>query len=129
MQAVNKLMTLGEHTTVVLIPSIRDAHHLPVFPQPAMQIGGTENMVFLDNPASFSCQGSAFGVVSSDVLMPLSSQELRKGPTADRLASLAAKVIQQRRYATILWIITSSSTGYKGNYLTDQTIEFGFCCM
>lgn len=97
MQVIQRLLAITEKTSIILLPSIRDVHHLPVFPQPAMQVSGTENMHFMDNPSMFSCQNSFFGAVTSDVLMPLSSQELRKGPLPDRLASLAAKVLQQGR--------------------------------
>ena len=91
-------MPLTEKMKIVLLPSTRDVHLLPVFPQPAMHVTATENTVFMDNPSMFSCQNSSFGVVTTDVLMALSSQELRKGAMADRLAGLANKLIDQARY-------------------------------
>lgn len=85
---------------VALVPSTRDAHHLPVFPQPPLCAeGGGEKMVLLDNPSTFCCRGVTFGVVTADVLRHLSSQEIQYGnPGSDRLAAIASHLIWQQRW-------------------------------
>ena len=90
-------MGLGCGTLPIVLPAVRDVHHWPVFPQPALQAADAENIFFLDNPAMFSCQNCSFGIVTSEVLLPLSAGELKRGAQPDRMASLAAKLIQQGR--------------------------------
>ena len=94
-------------THVVLVPSIQDIHHQPVFPQPPFPAGSLHSQhpdryTVLPNPATFRCNEVTFGVVSSDVLKHLSGQEVQKGPQGDRLPGLAAHMLGQQRSAFLL---------------------------
>ena len=93
---------LASPCQVVLLPSARDAHALPVFPQPALEappgaLGGGE-VACLQNPALFSAGGAlAVGATTHDVLRALAGSELQRGPPAgDRLAALASHLVGQR---------------------------------
>lgn len=91
-------------TRILLAPSTRDAHALPVFPQPPMRAppggGGAAaaaGITWLSNPASFRLNEVTFGLVTSDVLKHLASQEAQRGPAPDRMAALAGHLLAQRR--------------------------------
>lgn len=95
---------LGEHvqTQAVLVPSIQDMHHQPVFPQPpfstsSLQTQYPDQFILLSNPATFRCNDVIVGVVTSDILKHLSGQEVQKGPQGDRLPGLAAHLLAQQR--------------------------------
>ncbi|KAK9916416.1 hypothetical protein WJX75_002324 [Coccomyxa subellipsoidea] len=86
-------------TQVLLVPSGRDAHADPVFPQAAFPASGLPASIRqLPNPATFRLNEITFGVSSPDFLKQVSSQELAKGPTPDRMAALAGHVIGQGSY-------------------------------
>ncbi|KAJ9507547.1 hypothetical protein QJQ45_019384, partial [Haematococcus lacustris] len=75
---------------LLLLPSTRDAHHVPVLPTPAFdmqRVPGTAPPLVL-------------GACSADVLKALSACELARGgpPRQDRMAALAAHVVGQRSY-------------------------------
>jgi hypothetical protein len=56
-------------TQVLLVPSTRDVHHDPVFPQPAMPGPGLPAAIKqLPNPATFSLNNVVVGVCSQDFL-------------------------------------------------------------
>ena len=69
-------------THVVLIPSVRDAHHSPVFPQPSMEASLPDAVKpyvhLLTNPASFTIGGVRVAASSLDVLMLLGQQVARR---------------------------------------------------
>ena len=82
----------------MLIPSTRDAQHMPVFPQPAFDIQGHPGITSLGNPVTFCCNGVTFGVVASDVLRHMSAQEVQRGNAgSDRMAGLASLILGQQR--------------------------------
>jgi DNA polymerase alpha subunit B len=85
----------------VLLPSPRDAHAMPVFPQPPLAAPGHLDLVScLQNPSLFDAGGAAVvGAASHDVLRHLAGAELQRGPHADRLAALASHLLGQRRRA------------------------------
>ena len=104
---------LVEHaqTHVVLVPSIQDMHHQPVFPQSPFPAGSLHSQhpdryALLPNPATFRCNEVTVGVVSSDVLKHLSGQEVQKGPQGDRLPGLAAHMLGQQRSASLPTVLS-----------------------
>lgn len=107
MQVVQKLTEFSSQcpgTRILLAPSTRDAHALPVFPQPPMRVSPASGaaaaavgITWLENPATFRLNEITFGLVTADVLKHLASQEAQRGPAPDRMAALAGHLVAQRR--------------------------------
>jgi hypothetical protein len=89
---------------VVLVPSVRDAHAMPVFPQPPLDVpGAADGVVCLQNPSCFDAGGAmVVGCTSADVLRALAGTELQQGPRTDRITALASHLLGQRRWAAAL---------------------------
>jgi len=109
-------------TNIVMIPSLQDAHHECVFPQPPFgdrdevkteflsESLGVLNVPFstdndirkrvhlLPNPCMFRINEVLFGVTSNDALFALSSDEVSLNVGANRLARLAAHLLQQQSF-------------------------------
>lgn len=84
---------------LVLLPSLRDAHAAPVFPQPPLELPpAMDDAACLQNPALFDAGGLlTIAATSQDVLRALAGSELQRGPQADRIAALASHLLGQRR--------------------------------
>lgn len=90
------LADVDSSTHIVLVPSTRDVHHWPVFPQLAMDGEAPQNMSLVGNPCTFECRGVTFGVTTTDILRHLSAQEIQRGNNGmDRLTSLASHIVGQ----------------------------------
>ena len=72
MQVMDRLVDFAADcptTWVLLVPSTRDAHHDPVFPQSAMHEHSLPRGIMqLHNPATFSVNEIVIGVSSPDFL-------------------------------------------------------------
>uniref|UniRef100_A0A0D9XY55 DNA polymerase alpha subunit B n=1 Tax=Leersia perrieri TaxID=77586 RepID=A0A0D9XY55_9ORYZ len=83
---------LGHNVRVILIPSVRDAHHDVVFPQ----------ITCLANPSLFSCNEVHFGCCTVDILKHLSGEEISRKPSGgkpgDRIGRLATHILKQQSY-------------------------------
>ena len=96
--------SLPDDVAVLAVPSARDAHHDPLFPQPpfaseAVPSSAKDRVVCLTNPATIDCGGLAVGTTSHDILKHLSGLELFRSTTpSDRMGRLASHVLQQRSY-------------------------------
>ena len=110
-------------TNIILIPSLYDAHHECVFPQPAFgdrdelktpyfdQSLGVLDVPFsqdndirkrihlVPNPCMFRVNEVLFGVTSNDALFSLSSDEVSMNLGANRLDRLAAHLLQQHSFS------------------------------
>ena len=79
-----------------MVPSTRDVHHWPVFPQLAMMGDAPDNITLVGNPCTFECKGVTFGSMTTDVLRHLSAQEIQKGNAGtDRMTSLVSHILGQ----------------------------------
>lgn len=109
-------------TNIVLVPSLQDAHHEFVFPQPPFgdrdRINttyfaddlGVLNIPFskpsdskrrihlLPNPCMFRVNEVLFGVCSNDILFSLSSEEISQNLEGNRLARLAGHLLCQQSF-------------------------------
>ncbi|KAI9922635.1 hypothetical protein PsorP6_002114 [Peronosclerospora sorghi] len=104
MTLLNNLLKENDRTQVVIVPSLRDANHQYVYPQPplnktkaceAFEVPEFAKRVhFMSNPSTFSINGIVFGVSTLDVVMHLSSNELYRSQVRDpnRLLRLSEQV-------------------------------------
>ncbi|CAL8467288.1 g6825 [Coccomyxa elongata] len=102
-QVLDRLRDFAEAnpaTQVLLMPSGRDAHADPLFPQAAFPAarGLPASVRLLPNPATFRANEIVIGAASPDFLKQVSAQEISKGPTPDRMTALASHVIGQGSY-------------------------------
>ncbi|KAG0455008.1 hypothetical protein HPP92_024300 [Vanilla planifolia] len=92
-------------SVVLVVPSIRDAHHDFVFPQPAFDVEISDitqhQISCLGNPCLFSSNEILVGCSTVDILKHLSSEEISRGSvdaTADRIGRLAMHLLSQHNY-------------------------------
>uniref|UniRef100_K3WK16 DNA polymerase alpha subunit B n=1 Tax=Globisporangium ultimum (strain ATCC 200006 / CBS 805.95 / DAOM BR144) TaxID=431595 RepID=K3WK16_GLOUD len=113
MTLIDKVFATNKDLQVVLVPSLRDAHHEMVYPQPPFNkkkvceaFGAPEyakRIHLMPNPCTFSINGVVIGVSALDVVVQLSSNELYRAQARDqnRLLRLCEQVIDQRSYYPI----------------------------
>ncbi|XP_052184323.1 uncharacterized protein LOC127796292 isoform X2 [Diospyros lotus] len=95
---------MGSESRVILVPSIRDAHHDFVFPQPAFDIYPPpleDQISSLANPGIFSANKVKVGCCTVDILRHLSGEEISKNPpggSKQRLSRLANHILNQRSF-------------------------------
>ncbi|KAF7097866.1 hypothetical protein CFC21_099649 [Triticum aestivum] len=97
---------LGHNVRVILVPSVRDAHHDAVFPQPAFDLhlseDITQQITCLSNPSLFSSNEIQFGCCTVDILKQLSGDEISRKPpggkATDRIGRLATHIVKQQSY-------------------------------
>ncbi|GAX74279.1 hypothetical protein CEUSTIGMA_g1728.t1 [Chlamydomonas eustigma] len=84
---------------VLLMPSTRDAHSHPVFPQPPFMLPSDSNKVrSIQSPTCFVSEGLTVAACSQDVLLHLSAGEIAHGQGQDRMGALASHVIGQQSF-------------------------------
>lgn len=80
LQVLDKLRDFVEddscRTRILLLPSVRDVHHDPVFPQPPLQSTLPESIQTLTNPATFRVNEVVVGAASPDILKQVSLKRL-----------------------------------------------------
>ncbi|CAN0896193.1 DNA polymerase alpha subunit B [Linum grandiflorum] len=72
---------MGPNARVILMPSIRDANHDFVFPQPAFDINPPDlehQVTSITNPGTFEANKVKFGCCTVDILKQLSGEELSR---------------------------------------------------
>ncbi|XP_074295902.1 uncharacterized protein LOC141623669 [Silene latifolia] len=96
---------MGSSTRVLLVPSIRDANHDFVFPQPPFDIYPPElkdQISSLTNPGIFDADKVTIGCCSVDILKHLSGEEISRNPkdgtSKDRLSRLGTHIIGQHSF-------------------------------
>jgi DNA polymerase alpha subunit B len=86
----------GRGVRVVIVPSPRDAHADPVFPQPPLAPLAGGAALCAANPATLRAGGLVLGASSADWLMAASREEAaRAAPGAERLPALAQHLVAQ----------------------------------
>ncbi|MCP3667088.1 MAG: hypothetical protein GY696_32115, partial [Gammaproteobacteria bacterium] len=69
---------------VILVPSQRDVHEHPVYPQPPANIGNPDlwegKLHSMPDPAVFTVNGLSVGVTASDILFHLGKEEIHFPP-------------------------------------------------
>ncbi|KAG1708338.1 hypothetical protein DVH05_025016 [Phytophthora capsici] len=112
MTLLNNVLGQDDRIQIVVVPSLRDANHEYVYPQPPLnkkkaceafeQPEYAKRVHFMSNPSVFSINGVVFGTSALDLMLQLSSNELyRAQPQAHnqhRLLRLCEQVIDQRSF-------------------------------
>lgn len=104
---LEKFFGESPRTRVVLVPSIYDAHHTPVYPQPPFYQDlslekNSSNLVLLSNPGTLKINEVHIGISTQDVLFHMISQDVSRFPTGTvkepRLIRMADHLVQSRSY-------------------------------
>ncbi|OQS02959.1 DNA polymerase subunit alpha B, partial [Thraustotheca clavata] len=107
---INSLLAGAPNLQIVLVPSLRDANHAYVYPQPpfdrkktmeALESPAYQKRVHLmPNPGIFSIHGTIFSVTSSDILLELGGSELHRAQksTQQRLFRLSEQILRQKSF-------------------------------
>ncbi|KAK7280899.1 hypothetical protein RIF29_08461 [Crotalaria pallida] len=97
--------SMGSAARVLLVPSIRDANHDFVFPQPALDInvGDLKSQIAsLNNPGIFEANEVKVGCCTVDVIKQVSGEEISRtasdGKPIDRMSRLANHILSQRSF-------------------------------
>ncbi|XP_011897117.1 DNA polymerase alpha subunit B isoform X3 [Macaca nemestrina] len=92
----------GSH--LVFVPSLRDVHHEPVYPQPPFSYSDLsredkKQVQFVSEPCSLSINGVIFGLTSTDLLFHLGAEEISSSSgTSDRFSRILKHILTQRSY-------------------------------
>ncbi|XP_006901509.1 PREDICTED: DNA polymerase alpha subunit B [Elephantulus edwardii] len=91
----------GSH--LVFVPSLRDVHHEPIYPQPPFSYTDLskedkKRVQFVSDPCSLSINGAVFGLTSTDLLFHMGSEEISSSGTSDRFSRILRHVLTQRSY-------------------------------
>ncbi|XP_057949506.1 uncharacterized protein LOC131144703 [Malania oleifera] len=96
---------MGSAARVILVPSIRDANHDFVFPQPGFEIHPPDlsnQITSVTNPGIFEANEVKVGFCTVDILKQLSGEEIARNATdgsfgdGDRRSRLARHILSQR---------------------------------
>ncbi|XP_004478644.2 DNA polymerase alpha subunit B [Dasypus novemcinctus] len=92
----------GSH--LVFVPSLRDVHHEPVYPQPPfshpdLPREDKERVRFVSEPCTLSVSGVIFGLTSTDLLFHMGAEEINSSSgTSDRFSRILKHILTQRSY-------------------------------
>ncbi|XP_018409803.1 PREDICTED: DNA polymerase alpha subunit B isoform X1 [Nanorana parkeri] len=93
----------GSH--LVFVPSIRDVHHDPIYPQPPFSCYETtkedkQRVHFVADPSTISVNGVAIGFTSTDLLFHMGAEEISSGTAGapDRFSRILRQILNQRSY-------------------------------
>ncbi|XP_074087201.1 DNA polymerase alpha subunit B [Macrotis lagotis] len=99
---IERTKSSGIH--LVFVPSLRDAHHQPVYPQPPFSIPefsseDKQRVHFVSDPCTLSINGVILGLTSTDLLLHMGAEEISSSSsTSDRFSRLLKHVLTQRSY-------------------------------
>ncbi|KAL3501055.1 hypothetical protein ACH5RR_035504 [Cinchona calisaya] len=95
---------MGSTASVVLVPSIRDANHDFVFPQPNFDIYSLDlkhQIYSISNPGTFTANKVKLACCTVDILKHLSAEEISRNPqggSKHRLTTLSNHILNQRSF-------------------------------
>ncbi len=86
---------------VIIVPSLADAHHDDVYPQPPFRSPETQPFLFAPNPCIIKMEGVTVAVTAVDILRHMSAEEIssqaKSNASIDRRHKLCQHLINQRR--------------------------------
>ncbi|XP_063173148.1 DNA polymerase alpha subunit B [Candoia aspera] len=91
----------GSH--LVVVPSLRDVHHVCIYPQPpfAYELSkeDRQRVLFVPDPCTLEIDGVIFGLTSVDVLFHVGAEEIsRSSGLQDRFSRILRHILTQRSY-------------------------------
>ncbi|XP_060032077.1 DNA polymerase alpha subunit B [Erinaceus europaeus] len=96
--------TQSSGSNLVFIPSLRDVHHEPTYPQPPFSCPelppeDRKRVQFVSEPCSLMVNGVVFGLTSTDLLFHMGAEEISSssGPS-DRFSRILKHILTQRSY-------------------------------
>ncbi|XP_062949787.1 DNA polymerase alpha subunit B [Cynocephalus volans] len=96
--------TRSSASHLVFVPSLRDVHHEPVYPQPPFSYSDLsredkKRVLFVSEPCSLSINGVIFGLTSTDLLFHMGAEEISSSSgTSDRFSRIFRHILTQRSY-------------------------------
>ncbi|KAM3824981.1 DNA polymerase alpha subunit B [Vipera latastei] len=91
----------GSH--IVFVPSLRDVHHVCIYPQPPfvyeLAKEDRQRVLFVSNPCTLEIDGVIFGLTSVDFLLHIGAEEIsRSSSLQDRFSRILKHILTQRSY-------------------------------
>ncbi|XP_044304756.1 DNA polymerase alpha subunit B [Varanus komodoensis] len=96
--------TRSSGSYLVVIPSLRDAHHLCIYPQPPfgcyeLSKEDKQRVLFVSDPCSLDINGVVFGLTSADLLFHMGAEEISSSSSVlDRFSRILKHILTQRSY-------------------------------
>ncbi|GFY76565.1 DNA polymerase alpha subunit B [Trichonephila inaurata madagascariensis] len=86
-------------TKVILVPSIRDAHHDFIYPTPPYSVDhATKRLYLASDPCVLNIEGVIFAITSTDILLHLGKEEISYPQQPDRLGRLCKHILTQKNF-------------------------------
>uniref|UniRef100_A0A8C5S2T8 DNA polymerase alpha subunit B n=1 Tax=Laticauda laticaudata TaxID=8630 RepID=A0A8C5S2T8_LATLA len=91
----------GSH--LVVVPSLRDVHHVCIYPQPPfvceLAKEDRQRVLFVSDPCTLEIDGVIFGLTSVDLLFHMGAEEIsRSSSLQDRFSRILKHILTQRSY-------------------------------
>ncbi|XP_075043846.1 DNA polymerase alpha subunit B [Mixophyes fleayi] len=111
----------GSH--LVFVPSVRDVHHDPVYPQPPFSCyepskEDKKRVHFIADPCTLSVNGVAVGFTSTDLLFHMGAEEISSGSSGapDRFSRILKHILTQRSYYPLYPASEELNIDYEAHY-------------
>ncbi|XP_006860999.1 PREDICTED: DNA polymerase alpha subunit B [Chrysochloris asiatica] len=114
----------GSH--LIFVPSLRDVHHEPVYPQPPFSYTDLakedkKRVQFVSEPCSLSISGAVFGLTSTDLLFHMGAEEISSNSgTSDRFSRILKHILTQRSYYPLYPPQEDMAVDYENFYTYSQ---------
>uniref|UniRef100_A0A665XEE2 DNA polymerase alpha subunit B n=1 Tax=Echeneis naucrates TaxID=173247 RepID=A0A665XEE2_ECHNA len=86
---------------LVFVPSQRDTHHHPIYPQPPFTLPNhleDQRVTLVPDPCTLLIDGVTFGLTSTDILFHMGAEEISCGTGSDRFSRILKHMLTQRSY-------------------------------
>ncbi|XP_059918269.1 DNA polymerase alpha subunit B [Gadus macrocephalus] len=86
---------------LVFVPSQRDVHHHPIYPQPPFSLPDLckdQRVTMAPDPCTLLVEGVALGLTSTDILFHMGAEEISCAPGSDRFSRILKHLLTQRSY-------------------------------
>ncbi|XP_062821380.1 DNA polymerase alpha subunit B [Anolis carolinensis] len=96
--------TRSAGSRLVIVPSLRDVHHVYVYPQPPfsgsdLSKDDEKRVLFVSDPCTLEINGVVVGLTSVDLLFHMGSEEISRSSSGlDRFSRILKHILTQRSY-------------------------------